>query len=145
MSKTPFISFFFSVVLLGCASQSADISASYVSPIKYNSYSCSQMEQEYARLISRSDSVNKRQNDIAGNDAVAMGVGLVLFWPALFFIDNDDHREEVARLKGELESVEDASVQKNCSSLANQIAVDRKRAAELEKKRKEELRKIQQD
>ena len=105
----------------GCATQSDEIPASYVSSIKYNSYSCSQLEQEYSRLISRSQSTNRRQDDIAGNDAVAMGVGLVLFWPALFFIDNDDHKEEVARLKGELDAVETSGVEKDCRTLRSPL------------------------
>jgi len=127
------------VHLSACASQSNNITVQYVSPIKYNSYNCSQLEQEYSRLGSRSQTINKRQDDIAGKDAVAMGVGMILFWPALFFIDNDDHREEVARLKGELEAVEQGSIQKNCTALSSQISGDRKRALELEEKRKAEI------
>jgi hypothetical protein len=143
MLKKSFVGLLCIAAFSGCASQSADISPAYVSPIKYNSYACSQLEKEYARLIYRSDSVNKRQNDIAGNDAVAMGVGLVLFWPTLFFIDNDDHKEEVARLKGELDALESANVQKDCTSLNQKIAADRKRAQVLEEKRRAEQRKIE--
>lgn len=40
-----------------------------------------------------------------------MGVGLVLFWPALFFLAGDDQKEELARLKGEYEALEKASIQ----------------------------------
>ena len=122
---------------MACASSSEDITASYVSPMKYNSYSCGQMEQEYARLLQESSITNERQDDIAGNDTVAMGVGMVLFWPALFFIDNDDHKEEVARLKGEIKAVEQTSIQKDCYALSQTIAADRAALAEEMKKRKE--------
>jgi len=44
-----------------------------------------------------------------------MGVGLVLFWPSLFFIKGDGTTAaEVGRLKGEMEAIEQASVKRNC-------------------------------
>ena len=103
--------------------------------MKFNSYSCSQLEQEYARLLTKSSSINAQQDSIATKDAVATGVGLIVFWPALFFIDTDDHKEEVARLKGELEAVESSSIQKNCSDLITSISSDRKAAMEAARKR----------
>ncbi|MCZ6605787.1 MAG: hypothetical protein O7A03_11680, partial [Alphaproteobacteria bacterium] len=69
----------------GCASSSETIEATYVSPMKYESNSCAQVEQEYDRILVESNAVSKKQDDIADNDSVAMGVGLILFWPALFF------------------------------------------------------------
>jgi len=42
-------------------------------------------------------------------------VGVVLFWPALFFLNGDDaDTAELARLRGELIAMEQASRQKNC-------------------------------
>lgn len=126
----------------GCASSSKKINATYVSPLKYNSYPCPQLEQEYARLLQKSSMVNKEQDDIASSDSVAMGVGMVLFWPALLFIDNDDRREEVALLKGEINAIEESAIQKNCSSLSKAIINDRATAKkqteeEAEKRRKQ--------
>ena len=123
-----------------CADKSAKISATYVSPIKYSSFTCLQMEQEYGRILQESQMMNKQQDDIAGNDSVAMGVGLILFWPALFFIDSDDKKEEVGRLKGELRALDQSTIQKNCTVLAQTIASDKEAAA----KATEEKRKAQQ-
>lgn len=110
------------ISLSACADKSAEIQPTYVSPLAYNSYTCDALEQEYARLVRKSQSINKQQDDIAGNDSVATGIGLVLFWPALFFIDNDDLREQVAQLKGEVNAVEEASIQKNCLALSRSIS-----------------------
>jgi hypothetical protein len=109
------------LILTACADKSSSIQAAYISPLAYQSYDCDALEQEYARLVRKSQSINKQQDDIASSDSVATGVGLVLFWPALFFIDNDDLREQVAQLKGEVNAVEQASIQKNCMSLSNSI------------------------
>jgi len=116
------------MAIAGCADQSKNIKASYVSPLKYRSYACDQLTEEYARVLEESQTVNKSQDDTAGNDAVAMGVGLVLFWPALFFIDSDDQKEDVARLKGEIKAVEQAAIRKDCASLSLAIRDDRKAA-----------------
>ena len=118
---------FMAIAMSGCADKAASIQANYVSPLAYNSYDCESLEQEYARLVRKSQSMNKQQDDVASNDNVAMGVGLVLFWPALFFIDNDDMREQVAQLKGEVDAVEQAAVQKKCGSVSS--AISKARAA----------------
>ena len=117
------------LLLAGCADKSANIQAAYVSPIVYQNYDCDDLVQEYQRVIEKSHQINKQQDDIASNDSAAMGVGLILFWPALFFIDNDDHREEVARLKGLVDTIEKVAIEKKCRSLLNNIEGDRDEAA----------------
>ena len=46
-----------------------------------------------------------------------MGVGLILFWPSLFFLEGGDGPEasEYAQLKGNFEALRVNSVQKKCS------------------------------
>jgi hypothetical protein len=40
---------------------------------------------------------------------------IIIFWPAAFFIQGDRQTAaEVARLKGEMEALESASIKKNC-------------------------------
>jgi hypothetical protein len=68
------------------------------------------------------------QDDIAGDDAVAMGVGLVLLWPALFFIESSDQHVELARLKGEFDALEQVAIQKNCT-VAKEIETVRQEAS----------------
>lgn len=44
-----------------------------------------------------------------------MCVGLVLFWPTLFFLDNNSTQAaEYGRMKGEFAALEQAAIQKNC-------------------------------
>ncbi len=113
------------LALAACSSSTENISASYVSPLKYDTYSCSQLGEEYARLQAKGREIFQEQDDKADNDAIATGVGLVLFWPALFFINSSDLEHQVASLKGDLEAVEVSSIKKNCSQLAIQIEADR--------------------
>ena len=55
------------------------------------------------------------QDKNASNDAWATGVGVVLFWPALLFMEGDgQNAAELGRLRGEAEALEKASIQKGC-------------------------------
>lgn len=102
-------------VVSGCASGSGDIGAAYVSPNQYASYSCPQLNEEATRISSRAAAAIGAQDQKATNDAVATGVAIVVFWPALFFIKGDGaSAAEVSRLKGEMEAIESASVRKRC-------------------------------
>lgn len=46
-----------------------------------------------------------------------MAAGIILFWPALFFLEGGDGPQaaEYSRLKGEREALQQALVQKKCS------------------------------
>lgn len=99
----------------GCASRSDSISAAYVSPMAYQSYNCPPLREEATRVSSRAIQVTGAQDSKATGDAVATGVALVLFWPAAFFIRGDSSTAgELARLKGEMEAIEQASIRKRC-------------------------------
>lgn len=99
----------------GCASNSREIAAAYVSPLAYNGYSCPQLAAELQRISSRVQQVSGTVDDRASNDSVAMGVGMILFWPALFFMKGDGpEAQELARLKGEYEAVNQAAIRNNC-------------------------------
>ncbi len=100
----------------GCASRAENISAAYVSPLQYQNYSCSQLGEEASRLASRAAQVAGVQDSKATNDAVATGVGVIIFWPALFLIKGDaTTAAELARLKGEMEAIERVSIEKKCN------------------------------
>jgi len=103
------------ILLSGCAQKSENVAGAYVSPLAYQGLSCRQIESEARRVSSRAASVSGIQDKNASNDAVATGVALVLFWPAAFFIKGKkENAAELARLKGELDALEQISIKKNC-------------------------------
>jgi hypothetical protein len=56
------------------------------------------------------------QDQKATNDAVATTVGVIVFWPALFMVKgNDTMTADLARLRGEMEAIEQVSVRKRCN------------------------------
>jgi hypothetical protein len=103
------------VLIAGCAKDASQVGATYVSPILYENYTCPQLAEEAQRVSSRAAQAAGVQDQKATNDAVAMGVGLVVVWPALFFIKgNDENTAELARLKGQMDAIEQASIKKKC-------------------------------
>lgn len=107
-----------SLVIAGCATSSKDISATYISPLQYQNYDCGQIAAESQRIQTRVVELGGRLDQAANNDKAIMGVGLVLFWPALFMVGGTKTQEaEYGRLRGEYEAVQKAAVEKRCSSV----------------------------
>lgn len=108
------------VTLMGCASKSSEIDATFVSPVGYQSYSCEQLQQE-AQSVSRQAAIASGQQDkIRKNDTVKTTVGVILFWPVLLFNKGDGATAaNLANLKGQMEAIQQASVQKNCGITFN--------------------------
>ncbi len=101
--------------LSSCASKPSDIEAAYVSPALYESLSCDRLREEATAVSARAIAASGAQQKKADNDAVAVGVGVVIFWPALFFAKGDGATAaEVSRLKGEMKAIESASLKNNC-------------------------------
>lgn len=101
--------------LAGCASAPKDIAPSYVSPTPYLSMSCKQLRTEAEGVSSRAAAAAGVQEKKASNDKALTAVSLIVFWPAAFFIKGDQaSAAELARLKGEMQAIEQASKSKNC-------------------------------
>jgi hypothetical protein len=98
-----------------CAKNADQIGGTYISPIMYENYTCPQLAEEASRVSARAAQSAGIQDQKASNDAVAMTVGLIIVWPALFFIKgNDENTAELARLRGQMDAIEQASIRKRC-------------------------------
>lgn len=103
------------LLLAGCASKSEDISPAYISPVTYQNFSCKQLQMEAEGVSQRAAVASGRQDKARKNDVVKTTVGVVLFWPVLLFNEGDGAKaNELANLKGQMQAIEQASVQKNC-------------------------------
>jgi len=102
-------------LLAGCATSPKDIAPAYVSPVLYQNLSCQQLAAEAARVSAAAAAATGAQQQQASKDATMVGVSMILFWPAMFFVGGDKgNAAEVARLKGEMQAIEQANIQKNC-------------------------------
>lgn len=103
--------------LSACASNPDSIDAAYVSPLKYASYDCSQLGTEIGYINQRTNTLYRNLDAKRKADNWQMGVGLVLFWPALFALEGGDGADaaEYSQLKGEFEALRQVSTEKRCN------------------------------
>src|SRR4051812_16099103 len=109
------------LMVSACASSPDKIAPAYVSPIQYAKYDCDQVRMELERVSMRVTEVSGQQRKKRNQDTAAVAVGVVIFWPALFFLMSDDNKDELARLKGEYEALNRTAVEKKCP-VAEEIA-----------------------
>jgi len=100
----------------GCASHSDQVAAAYVSPYTFEGLSCAQLADAAQSISYRASAAAGAQDQKATRDAIATTAAVVIFWPAAFFVGgNDQTTAELARLRGELEAIEQVSIRKRCN------------------------------
>ena len=70
---------------------------------------------EAQAISAKAAELSGAQDQKRTNDAIATGVAIVVFWPAAFLVGGDGQvAAQLAQLKGQLNAVEQASIQKKC-------------------------------
>ena len=85
--------------------------------MKYKDYDCEMIALETASVEQRTNHLYHSLKTEANKDAGQMAIGMVLFWPALFFLEGGDGPQaaEFAQLKGEYNALEEVATIKKCS------------------------------
>lgn len=112
------------VVLLvaGCSTASKDIEPVAVPSGKFAGYDCEQIANEQARIQRRVVNLGGRLDQAAATDQGIGVVGVVVFWPALFFLGGTKEQEdEYARLKGDYNALHAVAMEKTCSAPVNGV------------------------
>jgi hypothetical protein len=103
------------LALAGCATRSGDVAPLQANPSDFLTWSCDRMNDESDRLQKRAAEVAYAVDERAGNNIIAMGIGLTVFWPALIAMrPPGPESEELARLKGRHEALRTAMSAKAC-------------------------------
>lgn len=104
------------LLLSGCATASKDIASAYVSPLQFQNLDCQQVIAEQARISVRVNQLAGRLDQASSNDKALVGVGMILFWPALFALGGTKEQEaEYARLRGEYDALQKVAIEKRCA------------------------------
>ena len=104
-------------LLPGCASRSVEVRPRPSDPAAYAQWDCE-------RLFDESDAVQHQAADVAyavdsraGNNMIALGLGVMVFWPALLAMRPDGpEAAQLADLKGRFEALGLAAAQRGCGS-----------------------------
>jgi hypothetical protein len=117
MIKNCIVLFFSLLLITGCATNPKKIQAAYVSPLVYKDYDDEQIIMEMDYIGQKTAELYNSLASEAGADTAQMAIGLVLFWPALFFLEGGDGPEaaEYARLKGQYEALRSLAVRRKIS------------------------------
>lgn len=104
-----------SLALGGCATASKDVATQSISPLQYQAYDCDQITAETMRVQTRVSQLGGRLDTAAANDKAITGIGMILFWPALFALGGTKEQEaEYGRLKGESDALQQVAISKKC-------------------------------
>lgn len=104
-------------IVAGCATAGKDVPTTYVSPLQYSNYDCTQLRLELGRIQGRVAQLTGRLDEAAKNDQAIAGVGMILFWPALFALGGTKQQEaELSKLKGEYDALQIVANEKKCTA-----------------------------
>lgn len=110
----------------GCALRSGDIAAERVDSLEFVTWDCARLAEERDRVQRRAADVAYAVDERAGNNIVAMGVGVMVFWPAFLAMRplGEDART-LAALKGRDDALQVAAVRLACPPDAGQLPASR--------------------
>ena len=113
-------------LVAGCASRSGDVRPSPTDPAAYALWACD-------RLFDETDAVQQQAADVAyavdsraGNNMIAMGLGVTVFWPALLAMRPDGpEAQQLADLKGRFEALRSVAAAKACGTPVDAMPAQR--------------------
>lgn len=113
-------------LLAGCASRSTEVQAKRIDRAAYADWTCE-------RLFDETDIVQLRAADVAyavdaraGNNMIALGLGVTVFWPAMLAMRPDGPESvELAELKGRFEALRSATEGRACGPAPGLMALQR--------------------
>jgi len=106
-------------LLAGCATRSVDVAPAPADPGEFLSWSCTRIDDELDRVQQRAADVAWAVDERAGNNILALGVGVAVFWPALLAMRPAGlEATELAQLKGRYDALRIASERKRCPPAA---------------------------
>jgi hypothetical protein len=95
--------------------RSENVRPTPANPAQFMALSCERLDDETEKVQRRAADVAWAVDERAGNNVVALGVGVSVFWPALLALrPHGPEAEELARLKGRYEALREAAARRNC-------------------------------
>jgi len=103
------------LVAVGCASRSGEVAPLPMSPAQFAGWSCERLDDEAERVQRRAAELAWTVDERSGNNIVALGVGVMVFWPALLALrPQGPEADDLAQLKGRFEALRGAAALANC-------------------------------
>ncbi len=114
------------LLLGGCATRAVDVRPAAANAADFASWTCDRIDDELDTVQQRAAEVAYAVDERAGNNIVALGVGLAVFWPAMLAMRPDGlEAQELATLKGRYEALRTAARLQGCPPPARELSVQR--------------------
>jgi hypothetical protein len=102
-------------LLAGCATRSGDVRPAPTDRTRYADWDCERLHEESDLLQQRAADVAYAVDARVGNNMIALGVGVTVFWPALLAMRPDGlEADRLAELKGRFEAVSSVAAERGC-------------------------------
>jgi hypothetical protein len=118
------------VALAGCATRAADVRPVGSNPAEFALWECERIHDETDRVQQQAAELAYAVDERAGQNIMALGLGLAVFWPAMLAMRPVGlEAAELARFKGRYEALLSAAQLKGC--VPPSTTLDAARAAQL--------------
>lgn len=103
------------LLLAGCATRAVNVQPQPADPAQFATWGCERIDDELDAVQQHAAELAYDVDERVGNNIVALGVGVTIFWPAMLAMRPDGiEAEDLARLKGRYEALRTASRTKRC-------------------------------
>ena len=120
------------VGLGGCATRAVEVAPLSTDPAEFLAWDCTRIDDELDSVQQRAADLAYSVDQRAGNNIMALGVGVAVFWPVLLAMRPDGlEATDLARLKGRFEALQTAARQKACPPAADELPAARAAALPL--------------
>ena len=110
----------------GCALRAADVAPLPTNAAPFALWSCERIDDESDAVLRLAAERAWHVDQRAGSNVVALGVGLMVFWPALLALrPQGPQAVELARLKGRHEALREAAARAGCAPPSPNLAPER--------------------
>lgn len=102
-------------LLAGCATRAVNVVPLPADPAEFAAWDCARLDDERDRVQQRAADTAYTVDERVGNNILALGMGLMVFWPAMLALRADGpEAADLARLKGRFEALQTAALQRKC-------------------------------
>jgi hypothetical protein len=108
--RSSFIICVVTALAAGCAKSPESIAPAYISPLTYQNLACDQLAEEGARVSAALAQASQQQRDARTNDTV----GVIFLGLPVSTLSGGNVADQVARLKGEQQTLIQVSTHKRC-------------------------------
>jgi len=116
-------------VLSGCATRSGDVRPKPTDTAAYTGWDCARLHDEIDTVQQRAADVAYAVDSRVGNNMIALGLGVTVFWPALLAMRPDGlEAQQLSELKGRYEALRTVVGRDGCPPPAEAMAAQRQAA-----------------